>query len=451
MARWRTLASLVVALLFSGTVHAQNYSLTEAPPAGSYFRIELSMSLAGELKLTQDGKDIALKESATATQDYVERILDSGADGLAARSARVYKEATVTIHVGDDKLQRGLRPDRTFLVAQRERDGILTFSPNGTLTREELDVTEHFDTLAVTGLLPGKEVAIGDSWKLSNGVVQALCHLQGLADQALTCKLTELRGDVAVFSIAGSVSGIDLGASVKSNALGTGRFDLKERRLVAVEWKQADELGQGPVSPASTVEVTHKLARTPIAPVNELQDVVLAKVPARAPPRAMTDLELKDPRGRNELIHPRDWLLVARTPEHTVLRLMDRGEFVAQLSIAPWKRAEPGKHLSPDQVKEIVANSPGWEMEKLLKAEEVPLGNGQWAYLVAGEGDLDEVRAVQYFYLVAGPDGDQAMLTFTMTPAQTQKLGGRDLELVRGFLLPGARREAPDRKAPPGR
>ena len=79
------------------------------------------------------------------------------------------------------------------------------------------------------------------------------------------------------------------------------------------------------------------------------------------------------------------------------------------------------------------------------------LGNGQWAYLVAGEGDLDEVRAVQYFYLVAGPDGDQAMLTFTMTPAQTQKLGGRDLELVRGFLLPGARREGAEIKAPPDR
>src|SRR5205807_6752045 len=136
-------------------------------------------------------------------------------------------------------------------------------------------------------------------------------------------------------SVGGSVSGIDLGASVKSSVVGTGQFDLKKRRLVALEWKQADERGQGPVSPASAVEVTNKITRTPIEPAGELQDVGLAKVPAGAPPRAMTDLELKDPRGRYELAHPRDWQLVGRSDEHTVLRLMDRGEFVAQVSIAP--------------------------------------------------------------------------------------------------------------------
>ena len=114
---------------------------------------------------------------------------------------------------------------------------------------------------------------------------------------------------------------------------------------------------------------------------------------------------------------------------------------MAQVSIAPWKKAEPGKHLSPEDVKSIVANSPGWAQENLIKAEEIKLPSGQWAYLVAGEGDLDGVRAVQYFYLVAGLGGDQAVLTFTMTPGQTQKLGSRDLEFVHGFQLPGARRE----------
>src|SRR5205814_4175015 len=114
--------------------------------------------------------------------------------------------------VGDAKLQRDLRGDRTFLVAQRDRDGVLTFSPNGTLTREELDVTEHFDTLAVAGLLPTKEVAVGQSWPVSNSVAQALCHLQGLTEHSLSCKLTAILGggDIAVFTISGGVSGIDL-------------------------------------------------------------------------------------------------------------------------------------------------------------------------------------------------------------------------------------------------
>ena len=104
--------------------------------------------------------------------------------------------------------------------------------------------------------------------------------------------------------------------------------------------------------------------------------------------------------------------------------------------------------MSADDVKVIVANAPGWAQETLIKAVEVPLTTGQWAYLLAGEGDLDGVRAVQYFYLIAGPEGDQAMLTFTMTPAQVQKLGSRDLEFLRGFLLPGARPDAPGMLTP---
>ncbi len=152
----------------------------------------------------------------------------------------------------------------------------------------------------------------------------------------------------------------------------------------------------------------------------------------------MTDLLFKDVKNRFELRHAREWQIVGRGDAHTVLRLMDRGEFVAQVSIAPWKKAEAGKHLSAEDVKGIAANSPGWTQETLIKAEEIKLPSDQWAYLVAGEGDLDGVRAVQYFYAVAAPNGDQALLTFTMTPAQTQKLGSRDLEFVHGFLLPGS-------------
>jgi predicted exporter len=57
------------------------------------------------------------------------------------------------------------------------------------------------------------------------------------------------------------------------------------------------------------------------------------------------------------------------------------------------------------------------------------------AYDIAVKRDLNGVRAVQYFYLVAGQSGEQAMLTFTTTPGQIQKLGSRDLEFVRGFEL----------------
>ena len=121
---------------------------------------------------------------------------------------------------------------------------------------------------------------------------------------------------------------------------------------------QKDERGPGPVSPASALELTVKVTCTPLEAVNELSDVILVPVRDVPPPRQCTDLFLKDSKDRFELVHAREWHLVGRSEEHVVLRLMDRGEFVAQVSIAPWKKAEPGQHLSPEDVKSIVANSP---------------------------------------------------------------------------------------------
>ena len=61
----------------------------------------------------------------------------------------------------------------------------------GALTNDEVElVSEHFDTLALTGLLPEKEVKPGDAWRLPNDVVLALAQFEALISHDLTAKLT---------------------------------------------------------------------------------------------------------------------------------------------------------------------------------------------------------------------------------------------------------------------
>jgi hypothetical protein len=446
MTRWQTLASWVVVLTLAGSARAQTCALTEAPLTDNHYRVQVSMSLTGELTVQQNDKLVGLPTSAKANHTYLERVLAPGPDGTANKSARIYQEAKATITVEKETMTRTFRPTRTFLIAQRDRDQTVTYCPLGALTHEELDLTDHLDTLAITGLLPQKDVAVGDSWKVANLAVQALCHLQGLTEHSLTGKLEQVKDGLAVFKVAGIASGIDEGASVKVTIDAACQFDVQQRRLVSVDWKQTDVREPGPVSPASTMTVVTQLRRTPVAPVNELSDVALATWSVspqdRAPPtQEKTALYFKDREGRFELLHSRDWQLVGETSTHLVLRLMDRGEFVAQASIAPWKKAEPGKHMLEAEFVAMVGTAPGWEGKVLPdSAKAQTLENGQWTYFVAAEGELDGVHALQDSYLVAGPNGDQVVLTFTMTPAQAQKLGSRDLELVRGLTLPGARK-----------
>jgi len=289
------------------------------------------------------------------------------------------------------------------------------------------------------GLLPGRAVTVGATWKPANAAVQTLLDLDGLVGHDLTCKLDKVEGAVAHVSVTGTAGGISLGASAKVKVAASYQFDLKAKHLTTLTWKQSDTREQGPVSPAFQAEVNTTMKRTPIEPDDaaDLGDVPLLKVEPTPPP-ALTRILYADPQARYELVHERDWHLVGRSDQQLVLRLMDRGDFVAQLTITPWKKAEPGKHVAEEEFKEAMAKTLGWEQESLPepgKKVDDPRA-GFWIYHIEAAGTLNGTRAVQHFYLLAGPQGDQVLLTFTMSPSQASKLNTRDLRLIRGLTFP---------------
>jgi hypothetical protein len=432
MAFWRNLSSALCLLTVTTCSWAQIVNLTETVKAGDCFRIKIDMELAGELRVNRDGKQVSLKLTATANHELAQRVLDVSTQGVADKAACVYDKASATIGVGEAVSERSLRPKRHLVVVQRYKDQPLCYCPTGPFLHEERElVGEHFDVLALTGLLPGKTVALGDTWKVSNGTAQALCNFEGVTGQDLSCKLEQIRDKCAVIRVTGTATGIDLGAQVKLTIDATCRFDVAAGRLIALEWKQQDERDQGPASPASSVKMTVRLSRTAMETPATLSDVALVSVPdSFDPPPHMTHLEYHDPKDRFALYFPREWQPVAQTTDHLVLRLMERGDFVAQVTVTPWEPAEKGKHLTPEAFKEAMNETVGWEPEAELQASEVPAEEGRWIYRLSYQGKMDGEEVIQNFYLVAGLEGQQVVLAFTLTPKHVDRLGTRDLSLA---------------------
>ena len=438
----RVVATVAVLLAVVAQAGAQTYPLAESLKPGDCFRVVIEMKLSGDLRVRKPDGLVPLKIEASASHAFAERVLAVGTTGFVERMARVYDKASAVITVSGDRNERSLRPERNLIVAQRVGDQSLVYSPAGALRREELDVTsEHFDTLTLTGLLPGKNVAVGDTWKVANRVVQALCGFEGLSEQKLEGKLIEVKGDDAIFRASGPAGGIDQGAMVKLAVDATGHFDLKTKRLTAIEWKQSDDRDQGPVSPASQVQATTTLKRRPIAQPAALSDVALVSVPSDDKvPATLTQMDYRDPKNRFDLLYNREWQQVAQTKDHLVLRLMDRGDFIAQATIAPWERAAKGSHLPPAEFREAMEQTSGWEPSRELQSGEVPVAEGLWAYRLSTMGKLDGVEVMQNCFLVADKDGNQVIVTITMTPRQGEKLGARDLTLVGGLGIPAAKK-----------
>src|SRR5262249_5822716 len=154
----------------------------------------LKMIFDGEIKVRQDAKDLVLKQSAEATHEFIERGLEVGPGNLLQRSARFYKVAQARLAV--EGTPRTLRSERSLVIAQRVHDQLTVYALAGPFTREEFELTEHFDTLALPGLLPGKSLSAGETWKIGNAVAQALCELDGLTAHDLVGKLESVEDGV---------------------------------------------------------------------------------------------------------------------------------------------------------------------------------------------------------------------------------------------------------------
>lgn len=439
MAVTRSWAFVVLALAV-GAARAETITLVETPQSGDCFAVHLTLKLSGDMTVAQEGQPVKLKLATTAEHRFAERVVAVQKDGpLVSKAVRHYEDARASHTVDGTASHRTLRADRRLIVAQRPQDTLVCYSPQGTLTREEVEtVGEHFDTLALAGVLPGKAVAVGDTWKIGNAAVQALCSFEGLVETDLTGKLAEVKGGEAVIRVTGTARGIDLGAQVKLTITATAKFDVSAKRLVALEWQQTDARDQGPASPAVTAQSTYTLSRRPIDEPRELADVALAGVPQGFDvPAALTVMPIRDPKGRFDLNAGRDWQVVSHTESRLVLRLLDRGDFVAQATVTPWQKAEAGAHADEKEFREQMLSSPGWQVEDVLQEGELPSQPaGRYVYRLTARGDMDGTKVVQCFYLVAGPKGDQVVVAFTLKLTQVAKLGARDMILVDGLELP---------------
>ncbi len=179
------------------------------------------------------------------------------------------------------------------------------------------------------------------------------------------------------------------------------------------------------------------IKRTAIEQPKELSETALESVPRGFEvPQALTLVYHKDQMNRYDVAVGRDWRLVAQTDQHVVMRLIEKGELIAQVALTPWTKADPGKHVSIDDFKQAMAAAPGWQLDEVLEAGEIPADNGRWLYRISARGQMDDVKVVQTFFILANANGDQVIATFTMKPGQAAKIGNRDLTLVGSIGFP---------------
>lgn len=428
-ARW-SVVGWIFAVCLTGVAGDDKYLLKCDAKSGLQWQVQMAMNLRGKLEIRGDEKVTTLDLNAGAQHVFAERVLKDEA-GTPMSVGRHYYTAQADITAHQNTQKRTLRPERRTQVATLNAAGTIVYSPNGPLTRDELELTaDHLDVLALHSLLPGKEVALNETWDAPLLAAQALAGMDGVSENKLRCQFTQVDGSVATITVSGSLDGIHRGAELKVVTQGKIQFHLNERRIVQVEWRQQETRKQGPVSPASTIESVTVAKWTLGTNAPDLSDGIVNLFPPTAAPGHLL-LVYQDSMGRFSFTYDRDWHIVAQSATATVMRLLERGQLMAQVHVTPWRSAAAGSHVSLTELEDQLRKSPGFEIEHLVPSQEVPATAGMWIGRASALGKSGEALLVQTLYAVAGPKGEQVLLGFTTESTKAEKLAGRDFGMVK--------------------
>ncbi len=386
-------------------------------PAAKAVRCEISMTLAATMKFDRNQRIESLPLAATGTHKYLEQ----GAQ-------RKYLVARATTSIGAERGERTLAENHRLIAFDRGEP----YSPQGPLTRDELSlVSEHFDAMQLSSLLPGKSVAVEGTWPIADQSVARVCLFDGVLKNTFMGKLEEATDTLAVFTISGAAEGLENGAKVKVTVTARGEFDIKTRLVKSIKWEQSDEREQGPVSPAMDAKVTVSIDRALTDETLKSPEVKAASIPHL--------LQLRHRDAGYELLHERDWHTVAHTETHLVLRLVRSGELIAQATITPWKKTDAQPSDAVKEFVEATQKQPGWVPSKVLSSAVLPSESTRTIFRHVVLGKQDEIEVVQSFHLITASDGRRVVVTCVARSEVLEKLGSRDAALAGAIDFPPAK------------
>jgi hypothetical protein len=396
----------------------------------------ITTTVEGELRGEGERKSAPVRVRGNGKHELAERILATSG-GLPNHILRSYKQASVEVHVAGERQVKTLRPQRSCILYGRLPDGSRGFCPQGPLTRDELEiVTEHLAPSMLAGLLPGKVVTVGQSWKVGDAILGEVCLLDAVVESQVEGKLLSIEEGFAEFTIQGKVRGIDKGAQVTLQVEGKGRYDRRSGRIVECRWVQEDERTAGWWNPASRlriqVHVQHQKLEVPESECSRA--AVLNPQMWQQPKAELLRLEVEGPKKSYRLTYGREWYILGETTDHLILRLVDQGVPIAQLTLTHWRRAFGNRTGQIAEFRKAVAATPGWKPDKLLHEGEVDTG-GRSAYRIIQEGKIGDQKIIQRFWLITTPHGEQLVMTVTLPPEHQQRFGDKDVELIRNLTF----------------
>lgn len=436
------------AALPAAPVAGQSYDLRSAYKVGDLFRTDLIVELKGDLstKPAPDADPVSKPFKVSIKQRYDERVLETTPDGRILRSLRYYSNAEGEYRYGDlDAEPTTSRFGPDWLLFDREGAQPLV-CPRRLIFRQEMEMLDVPGNAAfVADLLPKEPIAKDATWKPEDAALTKILVIDAISQAGVVSRVDSVDGDnvslVAEGDVAGAASGVATDVKLRARTV----FSLKERRPLtfAMTWREVRSIAHA--EPGFDVTATVRLAVSRIDESEALADDRIAALPKKYR-LEMGLLKYESPTKDFRFVQDRRWFVTAPDETGVVLKLIDRGELIAQCSLVRLPRLQEKEEYTLDDYKAEVQEKLGESFGRFVDTREFETKHGVHVMKLHVDGHAQELEMRWIYYHLSEPTGRRVAMIFVYEPQFETTFGDADRWVVENFEFLNA---ADDEKTPP--
>ena len=432
---------LTLTCAICGSAEGQaTYLLETKCKEGDSWIASVDLQVGGDQIIPELSGDKKFPLSVSAQLKYEEQLLAWSGDEVA-RSLRYYDTVAVKIQKEGGGTECYLRADSKLVVAEIRNQRAAFNGSEKPMSRQQLDLVNVVgNTLALQRLLPGRNLAEGDSWDHTAAAIGPLLGLDYVAVCEVSSVVTGEKHDQVQIRLVGTVHGTVDGAPTEMELRGAYLFHQRQKRitkfnLAIKELRTASEIVPG-------LDIVAKVSIT-LEPVSKRSKMTASQIKQAS--------NLSDPLER-ELVydartqgfrfkHDVNWYVTGEQRELVSLRCMHRGDLVAHCNISTLPARSEGRFTSLDQFERDVRTSLGDSLESVAAATNWTTPQGYECLGVVAKGKVEDVPIEWRYYLIAADGLPRVSLAVTVEQSQLEQFKDGDRQLVDSLELMPAENE----------
>jgi len=423
------LASPAVPRVLGKGAAADSLLLATGKDAPRIRDVQAQIEIHGDLKLNPDGKEVRrVPLDVQSKVHYHER----GCKTKSPRGLRYYLDGSSQLKVGRTDFEYTLRDtSRLVGIGSSEQDEDL-YSLSGPLLRDELELlTGSVNTLALSELLPNSEKRLNDSWKVPESVLARLLQFDVVHQSDIQGTLKAIESEIGLLYFQGSLQASVGGVATEVDFKAKANFDRQRQfvRWIHLAYKENRSIGHAEPGYEATLQM--KVALAPQDKSPHLSDAALKQVAWENEP--ITDLDFQPTKAPFRMLIGRHWRVVTDDPQSVIVRLVDRGDLIAQGDISIVPDAPAGKMLPLEEFQQEVENALGDNFEQFAEASQSTSSNGLRMLRVVAVGVTNELSIQWNYYHLSNTQGQQAVMVFTCESELVDRVADQDRNIANSF------------------